>query len=625
MIISQEKLQESQFEMPSELISAGVPGVVMHPQKTAFASYDLEHWIDSEMLESQQAELMIYPFAGRNYILFAKLPDENIITTVTGIRVPRTLPGVEALADGKFCIPSERVTLVTGETVLSGVEALVEVKNLDFRGNMFSRRLPTGNPSDGKLRDRIDRCQQDVDGNWLSPSVCEIVDAQSRTGGIMAPRYLYDCTFAIDSKTIPISELQRLIRAAESTWEGGQYGGDDGDDDLNIVNEYLTVSQGLSDGQAWDTGHDRYQNMTASRALGKIQTDFDEYLRRRNFSVGNRLFQGARIIFVDRDCQYKWAAIPRASYLRIGTDVSNYIAAIYQSAPDRSLVLPFDSRMRRSSSSPHRLGYHSVDRQNKGGQSTLRCGIEIEKEDMEVLRSLDAHDIYRKTGGWIVERDGSLDEESGFELISPILPLDEESVKKEFEAYPELRKMIDSKYSTSRCGGHIHLSDRRRNPNVLFDALSGYYPLLYAMYPTRARSGKYCHAQPKDAYPHGRVQGGNKGAIRKTEHTLEIRIFPSPKSLSVLLTRIRLLKFMMENPEPDFNDVLGKLLDENSKLYQLMRTFYGKKRIAERAVEAAKFAMEIDRLTTRHGDGVNALARQLAGMPEDTEMTTETI
>lgn len=70
------------------------------------------------------------------------------------------------------------------------------------------------------------------------------------------------------------------------------------------------------------------------------------------------------------------------------------------------------------------LQYHSEEgRSFKGKKSKCLFGVEIEKEDESIRESIIARDFLESTG-WAVEEDGSLDSQTGFEAISPILPLD---------------------------------------------------------------------------------------------------------------------------------------------------------------------------------------------------------
>lgn len=106
---------------------------------------------------------------------------------------------------------------------------------------------------------------------------------------------------------------------------------------------------------------------------------------------------------------------------------------------------------------PELFGYHSRNgRANLIGDSTYGIGIEVEKEDLEIKRLLNSRKVLNETG-WACERDGSLDGSSGFEAISPALPLDVTKKitdqKDWIETYIKpVEHLLNAKYS-SNCGG----------------------------------------------------------------------------------------------------------------------------------------------------------------------------
>ncbi len=85
----------------------------------------------------------------------------------------------------------------------------------------------------------------------------------------------------------------------------------------------------------------------------------------------------------------------------------------------------------------------------------IGIGLEVEKEDEDVKNSMGAKKLLKKTG-WALERDGSLNDYTGFELVSPILGLrPEESAYDNVELNAQLKSVEDylnAEYSPS-CGG----------------------------------------------------------------------------------------------------------------------------------------------------------------------------
>jgi len=64
-----------------------------------------------------------------------------------------------------------------------------------------------------------------------------------------------------------------------------------------------------------------------------------------------------------------------------------------------------------------RHDYHSGPREDYSDGAKFRFGVEVEKEDG---RPMSNYELYEVDGtGWARERDGSLDDEYGFELVKP--------------------------------------------------------------------------------------------------------------------------------------------------------------------------------------------------------------
>jgi hypothetical protein len=198
--------------------------------------------------------------------------------------------------------------------------------------------------------------------------------------------------------------------------------------------------------------------------------------------------------------------------------------------------------------------YHSVTREDMSNDSRFKIGIEVEKEDFGMYEYEQAREVYQK--GWIKERDSSLDEESGFELISHTLDL-----YNCYDAIDKVKYYIDAEYS-SNCGGHIHISDKQTSPRNLFNSILGYLPLFYALYPNRIDK-TYSEAKPKNHYG-----SDHYSSFAIHSKTLEFRIFPSPKNTDVLKWRIELLRIVLENPFDTADKVQDFMLDIHSALFK---------------------------------------------------------
>jgi hypothetical protein len=220
--------------------------------------------------------------------------------------------------------------------------------------------------------------------------------------------------------------------------------------------------------------------------------------------------------------------------------------------------------------------YHSNNTGDFSGGSRFTIGFEVEKEDDTFcadFRDVEPH-------GWTIESDGSLNDPEGFELISPILPLD--NMPLVFNHIDKMSQYIDAAY-TSNCGGHIHIADKKRNTRELLESIKGYEPLLLAMYPHR-KEENYCKAKKFDDY----VNDPEKySAIYKKSQTVELRIFPSPRNTSALKFRAALCLFMMKNPARKFTTVVSWLENPEHKFSKLMGHIYSREKI-EQKIELIK-------------------------------------
>ena len=114
-------------------------------------------------------------------------------------------------------------------------------------------------------------------------------------------------------------------------------------------------------------------------------------------------------------------------------------------------------------------------------------GFEIEKEDKEVKESIDIDDFEDENPNWRKEKDGSLDDESGYELISPCYELNIDEIKKDIESSSTIVEHINAEKS-NRCGGHINISESGLTGRELFEKIEGYTPLFHALYYKRTET-----------------------------------------------------------------------------------------------------------------------------------------
>lgn len=244
-----------------------------------------------------------------------------------------------------------------------------------------------------------------------------------------------------------------------------------------------------------------------------------------------------------------------------------------------------------------RLRYHARTEDNTefgradlSNESRFKVGLEVEKEDYNVLQDINVVELAEI--GWTSEQDGSLSEESGFELISPIYPLDVDFIMKEIEPINDILKAKTNK----RCGGHIHVSDTQRTPAEILRDIAGYLPLLYMLYPSRTENS-YSRALAIEKYLDSLTDShsGHRQAINTTPNTLEFRIFPAVKDSTVLKFRLELVKYMLENPRTEADVVGSELMNENSGLFKILSSVLNKRNIKKKSELFVDIANYIDR------------------------------
>ena len=236
----------------------------------------------------------------------------------------------------------------------------------------------------------------------------------------------------------------------------------------------------------------------------------------------------------------------------------------------------------------YRLGYHDHHRDPAEPlASGMTIGFEIEKEDEGALRADCARELYHDTG-WAKERDSSLDDDSGYELVSPIYDLMSDKLEQDIRGDKRLELLINADHS-QRCGGHIHVGHSDYSGRTLFDKVSPWVPLLYSLYVGRI-GRDYCAVKKNDEIK----QGNDKyQAVRIFDDHIEFRIISAVPDVTTLLWRRDLMRIIMTNLDYSPMKIVGELLDEKSKLYEHLRKNYAPAKIAVKAKLYAYFAAEL--------------------------------
>jgi hypothetical protein len=233
-------------------------------------------------------------------------------------------------------------------------------------------------------------------------------------------------------------------------------------------------------------------------------------------------------------------------------------------------------------------GYHSMSAIWDCGPNTIyRFGIEAEKEDdagcaVACWYQGDREDLLPHS--WRAERDGSLGHE-GFELISPIYNLKTDKWKQDLST-PVLNYLIHSK-TGYRCGGHITISVNGKDQDWYVNKAAQIIPLLYALYPKRAKRRGYARFYKKGDY-HDRYNAINLGNTGR----MEIRIFSGIKHLKQLEWRVKLLQILFTTEKYDdlkWDTVYKDLLNVHHGLGRHIFELYGKK-YGEKVMLSAAYA-----------------------------------
>ena len=238
----------------------------------------------------------------------------------------------------------------------------------------------------------------------------------------------------------------------------------------------------------------------------------------------------------------------------------------------------YDALIEEAPYSPHDgllYGYHSSSPAwATSPNTTYRFGIEAEKEDDNGIMICQAYQGDRQQflpHSWRAERDGSLGHD-GFELISPVYNLNDDKYKEDL-GNPVLNYLIH-RNTSYRCGGHMTVSVRDKDQEWYTKKAAQIIPLLYALYPKRAKKRGYARFFNKDDY-RDRYNAINLGSNDR----MEIRIFSAIKHMKQLEWRVELLKLLFVSDRYDdlkWESIYQDLLNTNSPLGKHIFSLYPK-------------------------------------------------
>lgn len=246
---------------------------------------------------------------------------------------------------------------------------------------------------------------------------------------------------------------------------------------------------------------------------------------------------------------------------------------------------------------PSLQGYHGPDRST----SLLRdssvdwfMGIEVEKEDQEV-RNRCAYADCDLGNGWIAERDGSLDGNTGVEVVSPVMNLLDTAGL--FAEYERLDWVMNAGYSR-RCGGHITISRKGMSTDELVAKLMPFVPMLFSLYEGRL-ANNYSGIQSKRD-----IEYGSRRAIhRKNGGAVEIRIFSAVPSLDGIKFRTKLVQWIARAIDSGkfttYADVAEAMFNDK-KLFKLLKTQYDNTKLRRKQALVYLFAGCLEDVSARN-------------------------
>jgi hypothetical protein len=227
--------------------------------------------------------------------------------------------------------------------------------------------------------------------------------------------------------------------------------------------------------------------------------------------------------------------------------------------------------------------YHSQERERIVNDNTkFTIGFEVEKEDEDVLTSWDLDDV--DATKWCREEDGSLDDDSGFELVSPTYDLMADDLDKALTK-DILKEHINASYSSS-CGGHINFGIVGMSGEEVYNQVKGFVPVILSLYQGRL-TNSYC-------YPRKSYHNSKSSAVSIKYGYMEFRVFSAVRSVDNLLWRRDLLRYMASNLNKGTLFFIREMLTPTSKLHKHLLKHIDASTITRRAAFAAAMAEAIN-------------------------------
>jgi len=245
--------------------------------------------------------------------------------------------------------------------------------------------------------------------------------------------------------------------------------------------------------------------------------------------------------------------------------------------------------------------YHEGIRETK--REALDCdftiGFEVEKEDEVPLDRFEIHEC--EAHGWARERDGSLDDDEGFELVSPVFDLFGDSLEEDLNQVV-IREHVNASFNGSTCGGHINVGARGKTGRQFFNEIQAYLPLLLSLYRNRLGNTYSKIQRNKASYENA----GKYSAVSVKHNYVEFRMPSAVRNCEQLIWRRDLMRIMCSNLMARPINVLGDITNSRSPLHKHLLKVLTQEQILRVASVYAQFADDYYNTytVTKNGEGV---------------------
>ena len=196
-------------------------------------------------------------------------------------------------------------------------------------------------------------------------------------------------------------------------------------------------------------------------------------------------------------------------------------------------------------------------------------GLEIEKEDQESYNKMYYGEGLKSPKGWLYVHDGSLKSDCGLELVSHGYNLTREK-KEMLQAIDSCSDFINGT-SSSRCGGHISISEHGKTSKELLEEIRPLVCLMLALFPNRMRNNKINKMTFSECV-NSVSNNKYKPVTVNANGRVELRMISRVKSVNSLKRRIEVIQWFLEN-KPTFKQTKESM--KNGFLKNIMSAVYG--------------------------------------------------